>query len=74
MNIIVTDKNGKQLALGDIVEHGNVGAKYRVTNADENARGETLIQITPLTGQAWMWVRESEITLIKKYEKSQDQI
>lgn len=69
MNLIITDKNGRQLALGDIVEHGSVGATYRVTNADENARGETLVQVTPLTGQAWMWVRENEIKLIKKYEK-----
>lgn len=69
MNITVQDKNGKPLKEGDVVLHGTVGAKYRVLNAHENARGETLVQLIPMTNQAWMWVNEKDIELDTAYEK-----
>lgn len=68
MNITALDKNGKTLKEGDIVLHETAGARYRVLNAFENARGETLVQLMPMTGQAWMWVDEKELELDTTYE------
>lgn len=70
MNIAAQDKNGKLLKEGDVVLHGTVGAKYRVLNAHETARGETLVQLMPMTNQAWMWVNEKDIELDATYEKT----
>lgn len=67
MNVTATDKNGTILKEGDVVMHGSVGARYRVSNAFENARGETQVQIMPMTGQAWMWVSEKDIELDPEY-------
>lgn len=70
MNITAIDKNGNTIKEGDIVLHGTAGARYRVLNAFENARGETLVQLMPMTGQAWMWMPEKDIELDTSYEKN----
>lgn len=70
MNIPLVDKNGVSIKQGDIVIHGDVGARYVVLNGFEMARGETMVQIAPMTGQAWMYVKEVDITKDLENEKN----